>query len=168
MKKAEKFVNGVTEILRDQGACQTDSPGRTIYPGQNYQVETKAGTLNVMIGNNREDKNPDFLTIFCKFDEPEKAAKLLPNDMRLNQHSGKWNYHYGKKVALRDALVDFEHALNMITPDKPAPAKSVVVHLQSFRVEVPGCLNSAQIEAAVKKAVKSHSPVMEDWEVEEE
>jgi hypothetical protein len=55
-----------------------------------YKLMTKAGVLFISYSK-------DTGTIFCRFDDPEAALKVITgfsSRNRLNKYSGKWNYHF--------------------------------------------------------------------------
>jgi len=78
--------------------------GAKPYPNQGfshwYFIETKAGKLDITLF--KEDKPSGIYSIFCRFDDVDKAKEVLTpwNQSNLNKHSGKWNYHRvnGKEI----------------------------------------------------------------------
>src|SRR5260370_23133805 len=83
-------------------------------------VPTRAGRLRVTCYGN---------WLACRFEQPDVARKYLPHGpgQRLNSHSGKWNFHFGRLIAA-EALALFRAELEPILLDRP-PTDSPVGHL---------------------------------------
>ena len=79
--KVKKFVVGLG------GTITTDNDYVTI-----ISINTKAGNLDVQL--HKPDSADYFFGIFSYFDEPKKAAELIPLDILLNTWSGKYNIRY--------------------------------------------------------------------------
>lgn len=82
---------------------------------QRVKVATKAGLLSVFYDTTHG-------TIFCRFDDPEFAAKVLypgaqvriNSGYRLNPYSGKWNFHFGACTA-DEAFDQFEREYKQVS-----------------------------------------------------
>jgi hypothetical protein len=48
--------------------------------------------LQTPLGETRFSMHADDFSIYVRFEDVEKASRHLP-DVRLNRHSGKWNWH---------------------------------------------------------------------------
>jgi hypothetical protein len=73
-------------------------------------VPTRAGRLRVTCYSN---------WLACRFEQPELASMYLPQGpgQRLNAHSGKWNFHFGR-ISAADALALFRAELEPILLDQ--------------------------------------------------
>ena len=78
-------------------------------------VKTKAGELRIHFDLRM------FGTIFCRFQDPQAACKVLHGTeksypgrgQRLNPYSGKWNFHFGD-VKAEHAFSEFESEFNKV------------------------------------------------------
>jgi hypothetical protein len=75
-----------------------------------WVIETKAGKLFISV---HEAEASKLFSIFCCFDDPRLANEMLStsNKSNLNQHSGKWNYHFSSE---EDCLAIFTSSLKEI------------------------------------------------------
>lgn len=107
IKQHEAFNKKVDKLLISLGAIET---GKGTYK---YSLQTKAGVLLI---TTHEPEKSDIFSVYCCFDEPDKAKEVLSkweND-RLNPYSGKWNYHQrdaayllsGLEINLQDLTVN--------------------------------------------------------------
>jgi hypothetical protein len=71
----------------------------SIYP---HRALTKVGMLGV-----HATASDIGLTVFCRFDEPERAIAILGRDA-VNPYSGKWNHHFGDAFTVDEAVKHFE------------------------------------------------------------
>lgn len=57
-----------------------------------YEIETVCGTLRIGLD---EPERSEIFSIYCRFQDEKEAAKYLQHGYygRLNEHSGKWNWH---------------------------------------------------------------------------
>jgi len=86
IKQHEAFNKKVEKLLKSLGAKETGKYG------YKYSLDTKAGVLLI---TTHEPERSDIFSVYCCFDEPDKAKEILSKweQDRLNQYSGKWNYH---------------------------------------------------------------------------
>lgn len=57
------------------------------------KLKTIAGILHISL---QEPERSDVFSIFCRFEDPEAASKFIDGHIiygRLNEYSGKWNFH---------------------------------------------------------------------------
>ena len=78
--KVKKFTVGLG------GTIKIDDDYRT-----EININTKVGRLDVKL--HKPDSARLLFSIFTCFDEPKKAAELMPSDRSLNTWSGKYNIH---------------------------------------------------------------------------
>lgn len=96
VKMLEAFNKKVIKALQELGATLVEETYRYV-----LTLNTKAGILTVSL--HKEDKPSKLFSIFCRFEDVEKAKLVLSasNQENLNKYSGKWNYHYlGAKSCL--------------------------------------------------------------------
>ena len=76
---------------------------------KSFLVKTRCGDLRVHLDCSEDEVRAAGHTIFCRFDEPQRACEVLGlkptfkgedgrqmydgSNSRLNQYSGKWNFH---------------------------------------------------------------------------
>lgn len=96
----------VEEALQQYGAEDFDS-GVPWF--KSYLVKTKCGPLRVSLDYGEDDGTRQY-SIYCRFETPQLACKALglkptfkdasgrqmydASCSRLNQYSGKWNFHF--------------------------------------------------------------------------
>lgn len=85
-KQHELFNKRFDKMMQNFGAT---SPGKWQYK---YQLNTKAGLLYLTV---HEPHKSEIFSVFCMFEQPQKAKAVLSKweQDRLNDYSGKWNYH---------------------------------------------------------------------------
>jgi len=96
-KQAEKYLTSIgAEYTRESSLMKW------------YKLGTVCGELR--IGLDAPDKSQVF-SIFCRFEDVNEAKKYLQFDYygRLNQYSGKWNFHSQNFAGL---LRGFENELS--------------------------------------------------------
>jgi hypothetical protein len=86
-KQQQCFYESALELALKLGA-KNKHTGRL---ASEYELETKAGKLSIHF---KEPEASNVFTIFCKFDNPEKAKDAVIEKERLNIFSGKYNFHY--------------------------------------------------------------------------
>lgn len=79
---SKKFQKAAERTLKALGFTYSEDEG--FYP---WYIDTKAGPLQVAIMD-------DWLA--CVFADVQAAKSILGSDMRLNVHSGKWNWMGGE------------------------------------------------------------------------
>ncbi len=79
-----------------------------------YFINTIAGKLNITL--HTPEKSQVF-SIYCLFDDTQKAVNVFGSDERLNKYSGKWNFH-GYNAAY--TLYEFQKELSKILLLEPA------------------------------------------------
>jgi len=86
IRQHEVFNKKVHNLLTSLGAKETGKCG------YKYSLDTKAGVLLI---TTHEPEKSDIFSVYCRFDEPDKAKVILSKweQDRLNPYSGKWNYH---------------------------------------------------------------------------
>jgi hypothetical protein len=100
----------LTKLIRDfvmklEGVSSVPDEWRLLVNGDRqvteweYKLQTAAGPLRVQPRGN---------WIACRFEDVERARKVLPNvfQSRFNNHSGKWNFWFGR-ITARDAFEQF-------------------------------------------------------------
>src|SRR5262245_29140824 len=91
-REREKLVRLVREFVLVNGGRYT--PEEEIVLSYRVELPTLAGLLRIAV---------DGGNIFCRFDDEKTAAHVLAavgiNTARLNPHSGKWNWHFGRETA---------------------------------------------------------------------
>lgn len=75
--KQFNFKDACDVMLRGLGAVESDR-------WYMLRIETTAGAL---------DFCPQDNWLACRFDDIGRARSVLGSDLRLNPHSGKWNFH---------------------------------------------------------------------------
>lgn len=73
-----------------------------------WTLKTIAGDLNISV---HEPDRSDVFSLFCRFNDPEKATELLiisEQKVHLNPHSGKWNFH---SYDAGELLVEFKEQI---------------------------------------------------------
>jgi hypothetical protein len=93
--------------------------------GRDHEIDTPLGPLGLSVRANEDDGRT--ADVFGCFEYPRVAAAVLQPDDRVNPHSGKWNFHYGKGWTAEAAFADFEASLAQVMgvtwslPDRTAP-----------------------------------------------
>jgi len=99
LKQQERFKAQVTAYLASLGIC----------PGHSYQYElsTPARLLQISVYGS---------WIATRFDDVELGRSFTGScGLACNQHSGKWNFHYGPESFDPDqALADFRFQLDRL------------------------------------------------------
>jgi hypothetical protein len=111
-RERDRLTVKLAWYLASPGAQADDQPDCSSGPRPMY-VETLAGRLRITCYG-------DWLA--CRFDDVERAKPLLPHGPgeRLNSHSGKWNFHFGR-IPAEEALAAFRAELEPILPTKGNP-----------------------------------------------
>lgn len=86
-KQQYAFYEDVLEYILRRGA-QNRRIGDL---ASHYKMETKAGELYITF---HEAEASKVFSIFCQFQDVNKAKEILKDSERLNKYSGKWNFHY--------------------------------------------------------------------------
>lgn len=97
----------VEEALLHYGAERIADHGVPWF--KSFLVKTRCGDLSVHLDCCEEDEHCCQYSIYCRFDEPQRACEVLglkptlkddkgrqmydASHSRLNQYSGKWNFH---------------------------------------------------------------------------
>ena len=89
-KVLQAFNNRVIKAVKELGGVVKTLP----FDLYQLEIETKAGKLNISV--HEATKASDVFSIFCRFEDVDKANKVLSEDnsINLNRYSGKWNFHY--------------------------------------------------------------------------
>lgn len=103
-KQQSIFCEDVTSYIVRRGATKIPSK----YSGDSYKMDTKAGELIISL---YEPEKSNVFTIFCQFQDVEKAKEVLKDSRRLNKYSGKWNFH---QFDADSALTEFHNELKPI------------------------------------------------------
>ena len=103
-KQQQAFYEDALESAISMGAKNTNT-GKLC---SSYAIETKAGKLNIHF---EEPEKSKVFSIFCHFEDVSKAKAVLGKSERLNQYSGKWNFHTYNATEL---LFQFESELKPI------------------------------------------------------
>lgn len=85
-KQQQAFYEDVLEYIVTMGA-------KNRHIGElcsNYKIETKAGELLIFLETPQTSK---VFSIFTCFEDNKRAKEMMPDNDRLNQYSGKWNFH---------------------------------------------------------------------------
>jgi hypothetical protein len=96
----EKQANDLIESL---GAKLVDE----WYP---WRLETKAGTLILLVQAHKGRKIGGPGTVFTRFDSPPDARELVD----CNPYSGKWNHHYFDGWTMENSLADLQYWLRKV------------------------------------------------------
>lgn len=89
-KTMQQFNKKVESYLISIGAKKVQGHYSEDFGGFCYEVQTKAGVMNVIA--DEPDKSEVF-TVFVRFEEPEKVKEFIPNIYHATGHNGKWNIH---------------------------------------------------------------------------
>lgn len=85
---AARTARAVADLLDDL------APRRSDYSGWEWIVVTNAGLLKIFISSSQvEQRNPQMISVFSRFHDPDAAVAIL-GKLRVNQFSGKWNWHF--------------------------------------------------------------------------
>lgn len=102
----EKLQAEIEALLVQMGAHRADASEGATYP---FTLMTKVGLLNI---------HPDRDAVFCKFEEPARAAEEL-GATRVNRNSGKWNFH-----GADDCRYFMNEIVHILPVPRPAPAET--------------------------------------------
>lgn len=92
-ENAERFDREVIAIAVELGAVIHEERTR-IFQEDVYVIETKAGPMTINPSTNpSRAKQGGIFTVFCKFEDVDRANKLLGVTIHLNPYSGKYNLH---------------------------------------------------------------------------
>lgn len=103
------FNRSVAKYLESIGA---EIKENAVFNGQ-WVLKTVAGELNISI---HEPERSEVFSIFCRFEDVEKAKNIvLPGGYhsRLNDYSGKWNFH---AYDANELLQEFKTELSSLLP----------------------------------------------------
>lgn len=103
-KQQQAFYEDVLDYIVRRGAQNRHKGALATH----YKMETKAGELHITL---EEPETSKVFTIYCQFQDVEKAKELLKGSDRLNKYSGKWNFHY---MDADTALTQFHNELKPI------------------------------------------------------
>ena len=100
-KSQQRFEDGVTKLLRDLGAVDTEETSEAKWASMySLAVKTKAGLLLLSVSADTSSRKLGCGgSVFGRFPDVEQAKKFfkvdrLYNHAGLNVYSGKWNHHY--------------------------------------------------------------------------
>lgn len=102
------------QFNKEVGKIVTDLGGTLTYQREDghtsWSLKTKAGKLDITV---HAPEKTFLYSIFTCFDEPKKAKEVIGNYLpsRLNEHSGKFNFHMADKT---DILTSFKQSLEFI------------------------------------------------------
>lgn len=110
----ERFNRAIGAMVVEHGGERVDGDEDSInsilgYAYCRYSLETRVGRVEIM---------PSGYAIHCRFEEPDRAARLINHNLRTarvsgNARSGKFNTYYcGQK--LDDAVAAFRDTLDLI------------------------------------------------------
>jgi hypothetical protein len=92
-KQHQKFNKEIDDFLKDKYKVKEDN---------HYMLETKCGNLNIILDN--YFRNKKLYSIFCRFDDVEKAREY-------GGRSGKYNFYSSDSEYL---MSDFKSFINNI------------------------------------------------------
>lgn len=78
------------------------------YSSCDHEIDTPLGPLGVSLSI-----DGDIACAHGRFEYPRVAAAVLGRD-RVNEHSGKWNFYYGKGCTGEDAFLDWKSRLDVV------------------------------------------------------
>ena len=127
-RERDRLTRILARYLATLGAQTEETSDRSTGPQAMY-IETLAGRLQITCYG-------DWLA--CRFDDVDRAKALLPHGPgeRLNSHSGKWNFHFGR-ITAEEALAAFRAELEPILPRTLAGIITVLRvdhHIEFIRV----------------------------------
>lgn len=86
-KEQQVFYKKALEYILSTGAKE----GRKGTFSNDFKLDTKAGELKIAL---EIPERSNIFSIYCRFEDAGKAKEFLGNNERLNQYSGKFNFHY--------------------------------------------------------------------------
>lgn len=99
-KATAQFNKEVGKVVTDLGGTVSSQreDGHTC-----WSLNTKAGNLNITV---HAPEKTMLYSVFTCFDEPKKAKEVIGNYLpsRLNEHSGKFNFHMADKTDILTIL----------------------------------------------------------------
>ncbi len=116
-RRVRQHVLSVGGRLVEVGQVIVEDGQRVVTPDR-MELTTRAGTLSV---------TPYAGWVACRFHDVKAAAALLgshPATGRLNPHSGKWNFHFGRCTA-EEALGVFARELAAVLPGAETAIQAV-------------------------------------------
>ena len=102
--ESRELARLVEGFVRTHGGGESERLYRWILP-------TKLGNLRINVHEDEEFPS-EYLTIFSRFDEPDRACERL-GSFSVNCYSGKWNFHGGDAATPIDL---FEHWARQVVP----------------------------------------------------
>ena len=106
MKRSDRLKKLVGDYVLSKGGGLTEHKF-----GYRWKLPTKFGELLISIHDD------DWGSIFCRFqgDNIEAAWKHLGD--RVNNFSGKWNFHYAKEETVEDNFADWQRNVERIVDE---------------------------------------------------
>lgn len=106
MKKFNKIIEN---IVIGFGGTPIESP----FPfstdeSKSWTLETRVGELQISVHAPESSK---LFSVFCRFEDVDKAKTFIGDDNRLNKYSGKFNFHYSDREGM---LTVFENTLEKL------------------------------------------------------
>lgn len=114
IKALDQFCKNVAFIIEQAQPFDVKDNGEF---GKSWNIQTRAGKLYIHIPA-PQPGGSQFPMIFCRFDEPDKAAPIISElGQTFNKFSGKWNWHWWGELSERIVadpylLMDFANSLS--------------------------------------------------------
>lgn len=86
-KEQQSFIKRALEYILSIGAKE----GRKGTFLNDFKLDTKVGELKISL---EIPEKGNIFSIYCRFEDTGKAKEFLGDNERLNQYSGKFNFHY--------------------------------------------------------------------------
>lgn len=101
-----KFNRDVVKSIDEIFGLKTTPPEKA--EPKYITLNTKGGELLVTLS---QPYSTPVFSIYCMFKDPKLAAQVVTNAYRLNNHSGKWNFH---EMSAEECLSKFKSEITAI------------------------------------------------------